>query len=121
MDVGVFVCVLLYQSVFLSFVFGFCFCFCFLGPHLWHMEVSIEGAESELQLPAYTTAIAMQNLSHICDLHHSSQQRWIPDPLKHLYRQGQERNSSPSLRLFILSSCTNASHMISIKKGSADL
>ena len=41
------------------------------------MEVSGLGAESELQLPAYTTAIAMQNLSHICDLHHSSQQCWI--------------------------------------------
>ena len=30
---------------------------------------------------AYATATATQNLSHICDLHHSSQQRWILNPL----------------------------------------
>ena len=29
---------------------------CFLGPHLRHMEVPRLGAESELQLPAYTAA-----------------------------------------------------------------
>ena len=32
--------------------------FFFLGPHLQHMEVSRLGVESELQLPAYTTATA---------------------------------------------------------------
>ena len=32
------------------------FYFSFLGPHLWHMEVPRLGAESELQLLAYTTA-----------------------------------------------------------------
>ena len=32
-----------------------------LGPHLWHMEVPRLGVESELQLPAYTTATAMQD------------------------------------------------------------
>ena len=31
------------------------------------------GIKSELQLPAYTTATAVRDLSHICDLHHSSQ------------------------------------------------
>ena len=31
----------------------------FLGPHLYHMEVSRLGVESELQLPAYATAMAM--------------------------------------------------------------
>ena len=30
----------------------------FLGPHQWHMEVLGLGVESELQLLAYTTAIA---------------------------------------------------------------
>jgi len=35
----------------------------------------------ELQLPAYTLATASQDLSHICDLHHSSWQRWILNPL----------------------------------------
>ena len=36
---------------------------CLLGPHLQHMEVPRLGVKSELQLPAYTTAIAMQDLS----------------------------------------------------------
>ena len=39
------------------------------------------GQISELQLPAYATATAMWNPSHICDLHHSSWQHWIPNPL----------------------------------------
>ena len=38
---------------------------CFLGPHLRHMEVPRLGIKSELRLPAYTTAAAMQDLSHI--------------------------------------------------------
>ena len=37
------------------------------------------GVESELQLQAYTTAT--WDPSHLCNLHHSSWQRWIPDPL----------------------------------------
>ena len=37
------------------------FYFVFLGLLLWHMEVPRLGVESELQLPAYTTAIAMQD------------------------------------------------------------
>ena len=32
--------------------------------HLWHMEVPRLGVKSELQLPAYTTATAMRDLSH---------------------------------------------------------
>ena len=58
------------------------FClFCFLGPHLGHMEVPRLGVVLELQPPAYTTATAMLDPSHVCDLHHSSWQRLIPDPL----------------------------------------
>ena len=34
------------------------FFFVFLGPHLWHLEVPRLGVESELQLPACTTATA---------------------------------------------------------------
>jgi len=45
------------------------------------MEVPRLGVESELQLPAYTTATAMGELSRICDLHHSSQQHRILNPL----------------------------------------
>ena len=39
------------------------------------------GVQSELQLPAYTRATATQNLSRICDLHHSSRQCRILNPL----------------------------------------
>ena len=57
----------------------FFFCFVFLGLHPWHVEVPRLGVKSELQLPAYTTA--MPDLSCICNLHHSSRQRQILNPL----------------------------------------
>ena len=38
------------------------------------MEVPRLGVESELQLPAYTTAIATWDPSLVCDLHLGSQQ-----------------------------------------------
>ena len=50
---------------------GELFFFFFLGPHLWHMKVPRLGLESQLQLPAYTTATATQDLSRVCNLHHS--------------------------------------------------
>ena len=53
----------------------------FLGQHLQHVKVPWLRVESELQLPAYTTATATRDLSRICDLHHSSQQRQIHNPL----------------------------------------
>ena len=54
-------------------VFFWCVClFCFLGLYLWHVEVPRLGVKLELQLLAYTTATAMQDLSLVCDLHHSS-------------------------------------------------
>ena len=40
-----------------------------------------QGVELELEPPAYTTATAMQDLSHVHDLHHSSQQHQIFSPL----------------------------------------
>ena len=51
-----------------------------LGPHSQHMEIPRLGVESKLQLPAYTTATAMQDPSHVCDLHSSSQQYQILNP-----------------------------------------
>ena len=47
------------------------------------MEIPRLGVASELQLPAYATATAtaMQDLSQVCNLHHSSQQHWILNPL----------------------------------------
>ena len=53
----------------------------FLGPHLWYMEVPRLGVQSELQLPVYTTATAMPDPSCVYDLHHSSQQLRILNPL----------------------------------------
>ena len=45
------------------------------------MEVPRLGVELELQLPAYAKATATQDLSHVYNLHHSSQQCWILNPL----------------------------------------
>ena len=53
----------------------------FLGLYLWHMEVSKLEVESELQLQAYATDTATQDLSCNCSLHHSSGQCWILNPL----------------------------------------
>ena len=53
--------------------------FIFLEPHLQLIEVPRLGVESEMHLPAYATAT--QDLSHICDLHYSSGQLWILNPL----------------------------------------
>ena len=46
------------------------------------MEVPRLGFESELHLLGYTAAIATWDLSHVCDLHHSSQQHWVLKPLR---------------------------------------
>ena len=62
----------------LNFFFFFFFA---LRPHLRHMEVPMLGVQSELQLPACATGIVMPDPSCICDLYHSSWQRWILNPL----------------------------------------
>ena len=45
------------------------------------MEVPRLGVKWELQVPAYTTATATPDLSHICKLHCSLWQRCILNPL----------------------------------------
>ena len=45
------------------------------------MEVPRLGVELELQLLAFATAKAIRDLSRVYDLHHSSQQHWILNPL----------------------------------------
>ena len=62
---------------------GFASFFCFLELHLRPMEVPRLGVELELQLPAYATATATAtwDLNGICDLHHSSWQHRILNPL----------------------------------------
>ena len=64
-----------------SLFFFFFFFFCFLEPPLQHMEVPKLGVKWELQLMAYARATATQDLSCVCDLHHSLQWRWILYPL----------------------------------------
>ena len=59
-------------SFFPFFFFDF-----FLGPHQQHMEVPRPGIQMELQLPAYTTTIAMPDVSRICDLRCSSRHHSI--------------------------------------------
>ena len=63
----------------------------FLGPHLQPVEVPRLGAELELQLPAYTTATATPDPHSICDLHHSSNQHQILNPLS------EARDRTPSI------------------------
>ena len=57
------------QIIILSFIYLF---ICFLRPHPQYMEVPRLGVQSELQLPSYATATVTQDLSRVCDLHHSS-------------------------------------------------
>ena len=57
------------------------FIYLFLWPYLQHMEVPKAGVELELQLLAYTTTTAAQDLSCLCDLHHSSRQHRTLNPL----------------------------------------
>ena len=45
------------------------------------MEVPRLGVTSQLQVLAYTTATAMEDLNHVYDLHHSSKQHQILNPL----------------------------------------
>ena len=71
---------------FLSRFLAFVFVIFLLGLQLRHMEVPRLGVESELQLPAYTTATATQGLSFVCELRHSLWHCWILNPLNpHLH------------------------------------
>ena len=59
------------------------FFLCFSGLHVRHMEVPRPEVELELklQLLAPATVTATPDLSNVCNPHHSSQQRWIVNPL----------------------------------------
>ena len=77
------------------------FFFCsFLQPPPRHTEIPGLGVKWELQLPAYTTATATRDPSYICDLHHSSWQHWILNPLS------EARDRIPILLDTMLSSLT---------------
>ena len=67
---------------FLSFFFKIFYLFWRgAGAHPGHVEVPRLGEELELQLPAYATATATLDHSHICDLHHSLWQPRVLNPL----------------------------------------
>ena len=66
---------------FILFYFILFYFILFLLPHRQHMEAPRQGAELELHLPAYVTAIATWDPSYVCNLHQSSGQRWILNPL----------------------------------------
>ena len=51
--------------------------FNFFGFRATPMAYGSSQVKLELQLPPYNTATAVRDLSCICDLHHSSRQRWI--------------------------------------------
>ena len=57
-----------YFLIFCLFIYLFIL---FWGPHSQHLEVPRLGVKSELQLPAYATATATWDRSHVCNLHHS--------------------------------------------------
>ena len=63
------------------YIYIYILSFVFLGSHLGHMEIPRLGVQLEPQLLAYTTAIAMKDPSHIFELHHSSWQCKILNPL----------------------------------------
>ena len=70
---GVFFC------LFVWFILFYFFCFFRATPSA--CGVPSLGVKSELQLPAYTTAIVTQDLSHVCELCHNLGQHWILNPL----------------------------------------
>ena len=67
----IFSCALIYLFIYLFI----------LELHSWHMLVPRLGVQSELLLPAHTTATSTPDPRHICDLHHSSRPCWILNPL----------------------------------------
>ena len=67
----------------------FFFFFSYLGLHLWHMEIPRLGVELELQLSTYTRTTTMPDSICICELHHSSWQCWLLNPLSEA--RGQTR------------------------------
>ena len=56
------------------YVYMYVCMYVFLGLHLQHMKVHRLEVQSELQRLSYSTATAMPDPSHICDLHYSSWQ-----------------------------------------------
>ena len=62
------------------------------------MEVPKLGFKLELQLLAYATAAATSDSSHVCDLHHSSWQCRILNPLSEARDQTRNLTVSSQIR-----------------------
>ena len=73
-----------------------------------HMEVSRLGVELELQLPAFATATC--NLSCVCDLHHSSWQCQILNPLS----KARDRTCIPMDTSWVLNPMTTRGNLSSL-------
>ena len=69
----VYFCLFCFIYLFFCFIYLFTFAFSRAPPRL--------GAKQELQLQAYTRPTAMRDSSRVWDLHHSSRQRRILNPL----------------------------------------
>ena len=81
---------------FFSFFFFFFFLsFVFWGLHLRHMALPRLEVQSELWPPAYARATAMPDPSRVCNLHHSSHQHPILNPLSQA-RDGTHNLMVPS-------------------------
>ena len=89
--------------------------FYFLGPHLWCMELPRPGFKLELQLLAYTTAMATPDLNNIGNLCHSLQQCQIPNPLSEA-RDGTHILTETSWVFNLLSHYGNSYFIIFISK-----
>ena len=74
----------------------------FLGLHLQHLEVPRLGIQSELLLPAYARVVSTPDLSHDCNLYHSSRQRQILNPLS----EGKDRTRNLMVPSQIRFRCT---------------
>ena len=71
-----------------SFLFYFMlfYIILFLGPNQQHLEVPRLGVESELQMPACTTATATGDLNLVFEPHHSSRQcHWVRPGIEPAY------------------------------------
>ena len=89
-------------SSIIFFVCLFCF-FVFSGLQPGHMEVPRLGVKSELQMPAYSTATAMQDPSRVCNLYHNSGNAWILNLLSYWARPGIKPTASWFLVGFVFS------------------
>ena len=65
---------------FFQFLFFFFFFFCFFRATPAADGSSQARSQIRAALLAYSTALGTQDLSHICDLHHSSWKCWILNP-----------------------------------------